>query len=374
MITIYDDEDDDEPQTIIYVEGMQYDEYLLEIINEKQLIVSLPGMGYSLHDIIYEGYREKIEYNLLYDRNICSYINDLVSGNKLDNSLLRNTIALLAYAQIGKVICEPTIAYYEYAQSSDFSKLKNDMENFSKADNHDFRNYLSYLTGHISISQLSENIRETKGSDYSNFTEEVARKRLVVFKHNLLAIKKATLLMLQGIEHHDMILRLLDWMYKDYLFTGVALPWIIQNITPANRDSKMKGIDFLRIRNWTWDMSLIQYCMQKNLEFKKTRQFCLLASNDKALKKAYQFIARNNEVDSEKELNKLVFELWGDKIAADAISKKYSEVQAKVNDPERMRVKGITNEYLDKMEREIDLSLKEYMKTQNKRINSDPKS
>jgi len=121
------------------------------LIDEKGFILSLPGMGYSLHEIIYENFKEGIEYYLLYDRNICSYNNDIVNGNNLDNPLLKNVIALLAYAQIGKVICEPTIAYYEYAQSSDFNKLKQDLLNFSKADNHDFRDYLKYLTGNLLI-------------------------------------------------------------------------------------------------------------------------------------------------------------------------------------------------------------------------------
>ena len=109
-------------------------------------------------------------------------------------------------------------------------------------------------------------------------------------------------------------------------------------------------------------MSLIQYCMQKNIDFQKTKHFYFLASNDKALKRAYKAIVRNEEVDSEKEIGNIVFESWGDKTAATAISEKYAEVYAKANSPKRKKTAGVTIEYLNILESEIDLSLKKLLK------------
>jgi len=357
MIEIYENSGDDEPQTIIAFEGMQYDSFLLELINEKEFIVSLTGLGYSLHEIVYDNYIKGIEYSMIYDRNLCSYINDLVNGNRLNNPLLRNVIALLTYVQIGKIISEPTIAYYEYAQSSDFKKLKMDLMNFSKADNHDFRQYLNYLNGGMSIERLCANIKKTKENDFADFTEERARKKLTIFKHNVITVKKAILLMLQGFEHKEVFIRLLEWMYGDYLFTGVAFPWLIQNITPLNRGKILRDICFRNINNWTWDMSLIQYCLQRNIEFKKTKHFCFLASNDKALKRAYKFIARSDVCDSVNELKKLILESWGDEKASEEISLKYEEVILKQNDPNRMRFKGLSEDYINELENMIDIEI-----------------
>ena len=242
---------EDGAESILIIEGLEHEKMLLSKIDERELITSIEGFGYSLTDIISNAINQKIKYHILLDRNICSYINELAKGERLNNAALDSRIALLAYAQIGNIICEPAIAYHEYANSANFESVKMDLINFRKADNLHFSHYIRYLKKQESIDNLSKKVRENRASIPDDLSEESTRKKPIVFRHNFLPLKKASIYALRGHDPHTIIKNVLEWMHTDFLFSGPAITWLIQNFTVHKIEKRRKEISFSQIENWS---------------------------------------------------------------------------------------------------------------------------
>lgn len=258
------------------------------------------------------------EFKCLLDRNIVSYLialakGKIVTSNKVDECY-KLTAGLQAFFSAANIMSEPGIAYHEYMDSSDIKTADQELSIFRAADNLDGHIYLDIATGVRSSIQKSE-IKVYEGGELLNAK---IPSKLRHFETNIVILKKALSLKSKGKADYHVLLELIDWMHKYYLFSAPTFHFLSIYFSSKKISRMLKSISVAGIRNATWDLCLIQQlntCANREQE-NNTNIRWLLSTFDRAIKSTIDFVFTRPEEsinDYYSRLEILYSKMWGKK-------------------------------------------------------------
>lgn len=251
----------------------------------------------------------------LLDRNIVSYLIDLVKGIELlpdseHSRCHRLTAALQAFFNAADIKSEPGLSYHEYIENSSIEQADRELSYFRSADNLDANLYIDLALKKIN-SIPNELIPMFDSGELLDFD---TKYRVKAFEFNIVVIKKALSIRSQCKSDYESIVLLLDWMYEEYVFCVPAF-YFMAIYFSGHRVSKMlKSNSMKSVRNAAWDLALLQHWI--TLINNDTEQTWLLASMDKAIAKTANLMFMRTTESSDDYLNRLdqmFSSMWGKK-------------------------------------------------------------
>jgi len=289
---------------------------------------------------------------LLVDRNVLTRWIDVVRGAqpKHDHRL---AAAVLAFAQCAEIDIEPNIALYELAFTQGQAAAMDELLAFRLAD-HVHPGYWAELalSRADEIGELPNAVPMRESDVAIDFTIKLRRWR----RNYILALKIAEL-ELQGGSSVDRILRLLSWMYKDFLLGGPALALAAHYLAPNSmRKRLLKGLKspdreraLAGVRNAAWDLTLIsEWAINVGRQVTDSR-LVLLTSFDHGLHRLARSVVDidGTSVDVEQRLRTDLVNLWGHN-AGTRLADAVSEVYGSLEDPDRQVNQQPAPDFIDK--------------------------
>ncbi|WP_323901074.1 hypothetical protein [Aeromonas hydrophila] len=251
--------------------------------------------------------------NCLLDRNIVSYLIDLVKGIELKPDFTssrchRITAALQAFLNAANITSEPGLSYHEYIENSTIEKADEELSYFRSADNLDANIYLDIALGK-STSVPREQVTKFNKGELTEFDQEY---RVKAFEYSIVVIQKGLSIRSQCKNDYEAINSLLEWMYTDYVFCAPAFYFMAIYFSDHKISKMIKSSSIKSVRNAAWDLALLQHWI--TLTNNDQEQIWLLASMDKAIiKTAHLMLIRSTE-DFDDYLHRLeqtFSSMWG---------------------------------------------------------------
>ncbi|TOL63399.1 hypothetical protein CGH94_22160, partial [Vibrio parahaemolyticus] len=131
------------------------------------------------------------QVSCLLDRNIVSYLIDLVKGAELlpdseRSRCHRLSAALQAFLNAANIKSEPGLSYHEYIESSSIERADKELSYFRSADNLDANLYLDIALGHINSIPLGS-VPKFDSGELLGFDPKY---RIKAFEFSIVVIKK----------------------------------------------------------------------------------------------------------------------------------------------------------------------------------------
>ncbi|HBC3421577.1 TPA: hypothetical protein KD882_004344 [Vibrio parahaemolyticus] len=256
---------------------------------------------------------QKVSY--LLDRNIVSYLIDLVKGIELELGFERSrchriTAGLQAFFITADITSEPGLSYHEYIENSSIEQADKELSLFRSADNLDRNIYLD-----IALSRTHsvpfESVTSFSSGELLGLEPE---QRLRAFEFSIVVIKKGLSIRSRCDNDYEAMKQLLEWMFEDYVVCTPALYFMAIYFSGQRVPKMLKSSSIRSVRNAAWDLALLQHWM--SLFSKDQEQVWLLASMDKAIiKTANLMLMRSSESNDDylKRLEQTFSSMWGKK-------------------------------------------------------------
>jgi hypothetical protein len=309
-------------------------------------------------------FNDDLEFRVLLDRNFVSelvHIFSLVTTQKnFELSEEQRIIAAhQAFFQLSNILCEPNISYYEYADQQNYHNVSKELNVFRKADNLPTEIWVSLALGKYPLISP----KHLAPIDGTEFLKEEAKKKLKTFEANYIVIKKAISLKKKGLANHEIMLDLIEWLHKEYLFTGPSVFFLNFYLCPNKPGLKnmVKNHSIDGLRNATWDLTFLQEYMSKlkNEIANKNNERWLACSNDNAIKKIIPLLFASYDeeiVDFHKRIKNVFIESWGKNTG---IGKKIYKARfhKKAYSQERKVNQDNFSEHIEKIKKELNEEL-----------------
>jgi hypothetical protein len=255
------------------------------------------------------------DFHCLLDRNIVSYLIELVNGKRLDlnfnqNKCFRLTAALQSFFNAARITSEPGVAYNEYLEKAGLEKADAELAKFRSADNLDPNVYLDIALG------LRDYVPQEFAQEFAHgelklhgFPQKVRQ-----FEFNLIIIKKAMSIKADGLGDYEVMLRIIDWMHDEYLFSAPAFHFLSIYFSSKRISGMIKSNSYGSVRNATWDLCLLQSWLHLRQEDNNT--FWLLSTMDEAIKCTADLMLVRQKESKYEYLDRLQREyatMWGKK-------------------------------------------------------------
>lgn len=251
----------------------------------------------------------------LLDRNIVSYLIDLVKGIELlpdfeHSRCHRLAAALQAFFNAANINSEPGLSYHEYIENSSIEQADKELSYFRSADNLNANLYLDLALKNIN-SIPSELVPKFNPGELLAFDPEY---RIKDFEFNIVVIKKGLSIRSQCKNDYEAMILLLEWIFEEYVFCIPAFYFMAIYFSSHRVPKMLKSHSIKSVRNAAWDLALLQHWI--TLANKDTEQVWLLASMDKAIAKTANLMLMRSTESSEDYLNRLeetFSSMWGKK-------------------------------------------------------------
>lgn len=262
------------------------DEFLIiqKILTDEQILINpLKPKDYS-HCELFRYLMESDNAKCLVDRNIVSYLIQLVSGmdvSKYDQSrnCFRIAAALQAFFSAAEILTEPGLAYHEYLANTNMDKAELDLSQFRSADNLNANIYLDIAMKKRDCVPLEEVI-PVSPEELKNIPNIPEKLRSVEF--NKTVIKKALIINREISDGYETMLCLLDWMKSDYLFNAPAFHFMSIYFGQKRISKMLKGTSLKDVENAAFDLAILHELTTKVRRDQDT--LWLLASFDNAIR------------------------------------------------------------------------------------------
>ena len=234
-----------------------------------------------------------LEYAIHLDLNIYQYVLSAFKKNK-KNELHRNAIALMVFGKFTDVVFDPTLAVYEklnyLVQCPD--EIVDDLLLFRKIDNSDMDSLAEFALGYadnIQLPEVSPIDRDTLKLELTKY------KRLKKWDTYYLFVLKVTeLYYFDESSNDEKIDKFLRWSFSDFLYSLVAISFVIKLMGNRSLPRLMKYRPDLSVDrrkdaliNMTWDLFLLDKFFENWVKKEQNKEF-IYASNDKALKEVLE--------------------------------------------------------------------------------------
>jgi len=263
-------------------------------------------------------YQEQIQhydtkFYALLDRNIMTDVISIVRGTPIIQDRTRGgnsrilTSALMCFLLASDTMLDPTIALYEFAdstESGDYIQANEELSLFESAHKVAPQIYADLALGRT--EELKGEYIPPISDDPVKITEDFYKWRL-----HYGFILKLALLELSNISPLQKIKNYIHWMWKDYFFGAVASVFATIYFSDKRRKDmlkKLKSGDKQKVleglRNATWDIITLDYWSRKFLSQKKQNKFWIFCTADIVLKEIANCIITTSVTD-DKRLNSL---------------------------------------------------------------------
>lgn len=184
-----------------------------------------PDVGlYDLAGYFYGSMTDDMDYILLPDRNIVSRLAKATTGCKADDQQ-RLAATVLAFAQCLDIQIEPSIAYHELGPAQGNSAAYDELARFRLADKSHPSVWIDLALGRSDrISSLGAPITITDKHDLARPLHRWKCNYIVALK-----IGELELLPLPPVER---TIKLLEWMYNDFILAGPAAVFACHYFAP----------------------------------------------------------------------------------------------------------------------------------------------
>ena len=293
------------------------------------------------------------EYCLLVDRNVASRWTSAVEGRQVTPEH-RKAAAVLAFAQASGLLVEPNIAFYELSTHEDQAKVNREIETFYAA--------LDLPPSKWADIALSRSSRlKTKAPDsVPDGRWNLAEPPYAWRRSYILALKIAEL-HLEGGRPEELLIRLFDWMYHDFLIGAPAVQLashyfapgaprrrLLKRIQSPDREQALSGI-----RNAAWDLTLMSEWIGKTVPKNSSgeeRRVYILCTLDKAVRRLANSLVSFEEplVPDLEKLTRIFADLWDPKFAK-RLATILGEYQSGAQNPRRQLHRDPGGELMDEM-------------------------
>jgi hypothetical protein len=283
------------------IEGIQ------SIVQANESIISLlNGDVYQIFHYLTLGPLKN--FTAVVNRNFYTRITALVRNELPQNrdlSDFRWAAAVLAFLQIAEVKFFASSSLQEYASARGGEAAVEEIKAFRVADDTDPKHWIDFALGRtnkIDNSKLASP-RSVERTPTPAEYEAIPRQ----FESNRACVLKIALLSLESCSPKEKVIKLIEWMYADFMFVSPALLFANIYFSPSRRSKMLKGYDDKSIRNATWDLTLAQFWRQYAIKGVQQNEPVLLITRDKALKDiAIRFTAETDD-----EFRAHLANLWG---------------------------------------------------------------
>lgn len=245
-----------------------------------------PDVGvYHLGGHFYGSKIDNINLIMLPDRNIVSRLAKATTGGQADDQQ-RLAAAVLAFAQCLDIQIEPSIAYHELAPAQGNTAAYEELAQFRLADQTHPRTWIDLALEHSdSVSLLSGPVAV---ADDRDLTRPLHRWRC-----NYVAALKIGELELLSLTPLERALKLIEWMYRDFILAGPAAIFACHYFAPGfPRKRLLKGLRseqreraLAGVANAAWDIThLSEFVRQVNKAHGSDTRY-LFASLDDGLRR-----------------------------------------------------------------------------------------
>jgi hypothetical protein len=278
------------------------------------------------------------EYYVLVDRNLVTRWIGFVRGTRVcDNH--RAAAAVMLFAQAADLFIEPSIAFYEVADIADTNEVNQEIDAFYTAEEATPQAWADIALGRTEILLIPapEMRRPRKFFDLS--------RPLYHWRRNyVLALKIASLHLERG-NPEQMMTRLLDWMYRDFLIGGPAVQLASYYFAPgAPRKKLLKSIEsndreraIQGVKNAAWDLTLISEWLRRVKESADPEQkrLWLLATLDASVRNMARDVISFDDADNDLDhLEKAFAKVWNQQ-ASSRLAKLLHRYQSDPDNPAR---------------------------------------
>jgi hypothetical protein len=347
-----------DPNDIIKIEDM--------VINGGWLLTTFNFLKEKQFQLPTYVLNENVDFRVLLDRNFTSDLVNVFNSVADDSNFNLNAhqkivAAHQAFFQLSNIISEPNLSYYEYADKNEYNTVSSELDLFRIADNLHVRHWADLALGR-KVSIPPAELRPIKGTPFS---KKDSRKRLNGFEANFIIIKKAVILKKSGLPNHEVMLELLSWLHKDFLFTAPSVLFLNFYLCPNRPGIKkmIKNYGIEGLRNATWDLTFMQEFVKKikNEINNKDNQRWLACTNDNAIKKIIPLLFANYEEELsefQRRLKNAFISSWGKNTG---IGEKIYESHCKYFEESDLESRKVNQnnfrEHVEKINKELDEEL-----------------
>jgi hypothetical protein len=245
--------------------------------------------------------KNNIQYTLIIDRNIFSYVVSAYRKEKI-NEQHRYAISLVTFCQFSEIEIDVGLPIYE--------KVNYDKNNLTEAiveldlffridDTPDTDSLIDFALGYQDYINVNS---EKDVSDRINSIVSWYDKyeKLKNWDSMYLITMKITELEFRNISCFDKFKQFMDWQYKEYRFSMVGTIYALIIFSSRRIKGMMKfkikenkTIKKKQLYNMTWDLFFMDFYSKKLVDKKNNEEF-LIATDDKVVKYLLQIIMRTN--------------------------------------------------------------------------------
>lgn len=265
----------------------------LQILTPGYLVAQ--GAEYNPLHYLYEG-SLGVKFTFLIDRNIASRVAQLAQG-MTTNPHRKAVAGLLGFAQCLDIELEPSISFHEVAPFDGNDAANLELAWLRIADNW-------YPPDLLDIA-LDRSASLPKASPPADITDHRLDKRLSRWQKNYIVALKIAQIELTEAVHLKRILKLLEWMYKDFILALPAAMYACIYFAPLEPPrggmftqlrSPMRVRAIEGVKNSTWDITYLSDFAKRIALGNATEppKRVILATLDYGLSQAARFIAQES--------------------------------------------------------------------------------
>lgn len=291
----------------------------------------------------YARYLEKYETVLVPDRNVLSRIVQLAQGEScigVDVGQRRAAATILAYAQLLDFLVDPALALHESASANGNEQTWDELAWFRLADNIPPKEWLDIALGR---AVRIESVGVPQRSSESNFALPLRRWR----RNYIAALKVAELELDSKLTAFQKVLRLLHWMFHDFMVAGPAAILACIYLAPKSppRKRMFKGLRspirdraLAGVKNAAWDITYVsEFVARVNASETNLHRRYIFASFDRGLVLlARSVLSAVDGPDTPKQVSEILRQWWPSN-EAEQISRVLLDYFSQAADPERYK-------------------------------------
>lgn len=294
-----------------------------------------PEIGlYAIEGFFYGADVEKLSYRIFPDRNLISRIVSIARG-KPTNEHSKLAANVMAFAQCLDIQFEPSISFHEYANSAGNDSAIDDLVYFRLADKPAPSIWID-----LALGRKDTHLFDTRLNVSPTFN---LSRPLTRWTRNYIACLKIAELELNGDAPITKMLKLLEWMFNDFILAGPAMCFaalyfsdqfprggMLKSLRSQDRQKAQSGV-----KNATWDITYLSECVRKANDPSNLNMRFIFATNDTALKRVGELIFTSTEKGIfEDETTSLLSKWWGRK-DAEIITKQINLLYKNTSSPLR---------------------------------------